>query len=553
MNILKNLILFFSLSSLLNLSADVIGSQVSALSIALQTNARIVISGYTTACDKDQVVISRFMPDGTFDGTLNGSGYTSTIFGQSAMGKAVTVQPSDQKIVVAGYSDSTIGLLRFTTGGVLDTAFGTNGRVNLNLGLDEQGNAVSMQSGKILVAGNATVGDVTQFFVTRFNANGALDTGFGTSGITTTPIGDGCSANAMALQGTKIVLAGTAVVSGQPVIGLARYSSSGVLDTTFGTSGTTYAPVGTSALCNDMVVDSNSKIVVCGFSIINGVHELIVVRFTSTGTLDGSFGTNGVVTLNIPNTSIDHANALAIQADGNIVVTGEADNDLLVVRLNGTDGSLDTTFGNGQGYVLTTVGDSASGAAVAIQPVDQMIVVAGYSDLSALVLRYDVDGNLDVNFGGSGTGYNINPQGSLESTCGTCTVCPTGATGPGLPLTTLAVNATGLTTTTNTIDTLMDSMTLTPTAGTYLGLFNTDCSSTADDAIISASIYLNGIQLPETERSIIPRSNGTNTRGVLATQGIVSPDGSQAVEVRWNISSGTGTANNRSLHLLKTT
>ena len=58
-----------------------------------------------------------------------------------------------------------------------------------------------------------------------------------------------------------------------------------------------------------------------------------------------------------------------------------------------------------------------------------MIVVAGYSDLSAFIARYDVDGNLDVTFGDSGTGYNINPEGSLEALCGNCTVCPAGPTG----------------------------------------------------------------------------------------------------------------------------
>lgn len=429
MNFIKShfLIALFIFS---NCSADIIGTQSSTFALVLQNNGRPVVSGFANSCDKDQVMIARYLTDGTLDGTLNSSGYNTTIFGGSAIGKAITVQPSDQKIVVAGFSDDTIGVLRYTTAGILDTAFGTGGRVNLNLGITEQGNAVAMQSGKILVAGNATVADVTQFFITRLNSNGALDTGFGTSGFTLTPIGDGATANAMGIQSNgKIILGGTTVISGQPRFALARYTSSGVLDTTFGTSGTTNVAIGTTAAGTSLAIDSSNKIVLCGFSITSGNHVIAVARFTSSGTLDGTFGTSGIVTIDIPSTTIDHGLGVAIQADGNIVITGNSGSDLLVLRLNGTDGSLDTTFGGGAGYVLTTVGNEAGGRAVAIQPADQMIVVAGFSDISSLILRYDVDGNLDTTFGGSGLGYNINPEGSAEALCGTCTVCPTGATG----------------------------------------------------------------------------------------------------------------------------
>ncbi len=434
MNFFKMLIckLFLLLTVIGSCSADVIGTQSSTYSLVLQSNARPVISGYANSCDKDQVMIARYLPDGTLDGTLNGTGYNTTIFGAAAIGKAVTIQPSDQKIVVAGFSDNTIGVLRYTTAGILDTTFGTAGRVNLNLGINEQGNAVAMQSGKILVAGNATVADVSQFFITRLNSNGALDSGFGTAGITLTPIGDGCTANAMGIQSTgRIVLGGTAVVSGQVVFALARYNSSGVLDTTFGTSGTTYVPIGNFASGTALAIDSSNRILLSGFSIDTSNHTIAVARLTANGTLDGSFGTSGIVTIDIPTTEVDHGLGIALQADGNIVITGTSGADIVVIRLNGTDGSLDTTFGGGAGYVLTTVGEEAGGTAVAIQPADQMIVVAGFTDISSLILRYDVDGNLDTTFGGAGLGYNINPQGSAEALCGTCTVCPTGATGVG--------------------------------------------------------------------------------------------------------------------------
>jgi uncharacterized delta-60 repeat protein len=410
--------------------ADVIGEQVQALGLALQANTRPVISGFSFNCNKNQNLSARFLTDGTLDGTYNGTGYNMIIFGGSSFGKAVTVQPADQKIVVAGFSDDTIGVLRFTTAGVLDTTFGTGGRVNLNLGVNENGNAVVMQSGKILVAGNATVGGVTQFFVTRLNSTGAVDAGFGTSGITVTPIGDGAAANGMGLQSNnKIVLGGVAVANGEVLFAVSRYTSSGVLDTTFGVGGTATTPVGDFGVGNALAIDASNRIVIAGYAISGGVHQVAAVRFTANGTLDGSFGTNGVVLYDIPVTDIDHGLGVAIQADGQIVIAGSSGSQALVMRLNSSNGSLDTTFGGGAGYVTTSIGSTAIATSVAIQPADQMILIAGYSDLSAFIARYDVDGNLDTTFGGLGTGYNLSLQGSLEATCGNCTVCPVGPTG----------------------------------------------------------------------------------------------------------------------------
>jgi uncharacterized delta-60 repeat protein len=410
--------------------ADVVGTRANALSMVLQTNARPVIAGFVDSCNKEQVLIARYLSDGTLDGTLNGTGYNVTLFGGGSQGKAVTMQ-TDGKIVVAGYSDNTIGLLRFTTAGILDPVFGTNGRVNLNLGLDEQGNAVLMQSGKILVAGNATVAGVTQFFVCRFNATGSLDTGFGTSGITTTLIGDGCGASAMGIQSTgRIVLAGTAVVAGQVVLALSRYTASGVPDATFGIGGTTNLPVGNFAVGSSMAIDSSNRILVAGYTISSGLHQIVVARFTANGTLDGSFGTSGVTVINIPDTEIDYAAGIVIQADGNIVVAGKSGAEVIVARLIGSNGSFDTTFGGGLGYVLTTIGEDAGAAAVVVQPADQMLLVAGYTDDSVFVARYDVDGNLDTTFGNLGSGWVIEPKGSPEALCGNCTVCPTGPQGP---------------------------------------------------------------------------------------------------------------------------
>lgn len=118
------------------------------------------------------------------------------------------------------------------------------------------------------------------------------------------------------------------------------------------------------------------------------------------------------------------------------------------------------------------------------------------------------------------------------------------------------VMVTAVATTSSTTDALMDSMTVTPPqAGTYLVLFNTDVNSATAGAAISVSYYVAGVQVAASLRKIIPFDGGALSagaaRGIAALQDIIVVTGSQAIEVRWSISSGTATAAARSLITLR--
>ncbi|MGC2234563.1 MAG: hypothetical protein WA584_00195, partial [Pyrinomonadaceae bacterium] len=146
-------------------------------------------------------------------------------------------------------------------------------------------------------------------------------------------------------------------------------------------------------------------------------YSQCVPASTAAGALDTCFGTDGKVTTDITDDR-DFSRALAIQPDGKIVVAGIAgysttagNADFLVVRYN-TDGSLDTTFGGGDGIVTTdfsewTVNDDDYCRGLAIQP-DGKIIVAGRSFVSApgtyalALIRYNTDGSLDTTFDGDG-------------------------------------------------------------------------------------------------------------------------------------------------------
>jgi len=105
----------------------------------------------------------------------------------------------------------------------------------------------------------------------------------------------------------------------------AAVAAPGGFDATFGTDGMVLTDIGTA---NDsgraVVVDSAGRIIVAGESYNGSDDDFAVVRYTSTGVLDTSFGTGGIVTTDI-NADSDRAHGVAIDSQDRIVAVGESD------------------------------------------------------------------------------------------------------------------------------------------------------------------------------------------------------------------------------------
>jgi uncharacterized delta-60 repeat protein len=138
----------------------------------------------------------------------------------------------------------------------------------------------------------------------------------------------------------KIVVCGSSPTSlGAPLATLARYNSNGSLDTSFGTNG--IVTTSDVALPTVIVLQTDYAIVVAGSIVFRGDTETMnVVRYTSNGTLDASFGTGGIVTLS--NDQGATSSALALQPNGGILYA----NGFLLFRLL-PNGELDVSFGSG--------------------------------------------------------------------------------------------------------------------------------------------------------------------------------------------------------------
>jgi uncharacterized delta-60 repeat protein len=328
----------------------------SATAVAIQPDGRIVVAG-TSFGANGRFALARYRPNGGLDRTFGGDGRVTTNFTNGADAAHALAIQADGKIVVAGSSgDDDFAVARYNTDGTLDTSFGRDGRVTTDFDEgDDAAFAIAIQAdGRILVAGgvfddsqrlalagyttegalDATFGEggkvigpggaaydieiqpdgkiVTSNPVTRYNADGTLDSSFG-----------GIPGHVMAIQPGGMILAGW--VDGQCYgagdcdtwFVLERANADGIPDPTFGEDGeATGPPVGGLA---DIAIDPQGRIVVS-----TGEGDgFLLVRFLADGTRDTAFAGDGVVSTRFARPNA-YAGALAVQDDGKIVAAGIA-------------------------------------------------------------------------------------------------------------------------------------------------------------------------------------------------------------------------------------
>ena len=326
--------------------------------------------------------------------------------------QGVVMQP-DGKIVTAGYyyngtNNNDWAVARLNTDGSLDTSFNSNGKATIDFrGGDDRASCVSLQAdGKIVVAGfstDASNPNASSTTLARFSSNGTLDTSFGTNGkvVTQVPSASWSDVYAIAIQPDgKIVVSGRTNDSVNPyVYGILRYNINGTLDSSFGTAGVkAFGFSGNYDLSNGIVLQKNGKIVVSGTASILNNPFVGVTRLNSDGTYDSSFAYGSA--------GGNAGSAIVLQTDGKPVLSGNANGHFYVARLN-VDGGYDSSFG-GTGYAQTALGSGTDIATGLAMQSDGRIVVAGYSYDSSTtfndfaVVRYNADGSLNTGFHGTG-------------------------------------------------------------------------------------------------------------------------------------------------------
>jgi uncharacterized delta-60 repeat protein len=253
---------------------------------------------------------------------------------------------------------------------------------------------------------------------------GSIDESFGALGHAYAPVGG----TGLTAGGAHVIIGadGDIYVSGPA--GVARFSQAGVLDGAYGTAGVAAAPSGEFS---SVAVDSLGDLyglyeTTTGTSQISGLN---LVRYTSTGVIDSSFGTDGVVRLDASGDELFSAAQLAVQPDGKVVVA-YADLQALTVQRFDPDGSRDATFADDgelklQNYLNQPSSANNegldSGAEVAgcsVMANGDILVGGGFSESSGnqhaqggfYAVRLTPDGALDPTYGSGGisnTGLEI--------------------------------------------------------------------------------------------------------------------------------------------------
>lgn len=313
-------------------------------------------------------------------------------------GATVAVQP-DGRTILGGYTqmiDNELALVRLMPDGSLDPAFGTNGTVITPLGaFDDACSTLLLEpDGRIIAGGYAKQGAWARLAVARYLPDGTLDPSFAGNGFTIVDSLGGVVDMTRQPDGKLVVL--SSYFPG--IYGnfcLVRLNADGSPDGTFGTNGvvlgTLAEPFGFGATTVDL--DPDGRVVICG-DITTGGHNFMTARFTDTGVLDTTFNHTGWASLNIQ--GYDEVSGAGVRESGRILLAGNtwdgsspATHHLALVQYD-TDGSLDSTFGT-NGILFTDLPGGESGTCMTIDGSHRVVCVANTDSAGTglyAVLRY---------------------------------------------------------------------------------------------------------------------------------------------------------------------
>jgi uncharacterized delta-60 repeat protein len=356
-------------------------TMIKPVAMRLQTDGKIVVVG------EAGTGLMRFNTDGSADSSFGVDGWASFENDGLFRDTNDLVILNDGKIVVVGgaidQQRRRMGVARFNPDGSVDTTFGTNGHViampaALNINASPIAHAVHLlPDGKLLLA----IGHGDDFAVVRLNADGSFDNTFGGDGLALASFGYRVEiSTALAVQSDgKILLTGRVDEEDnvRVNVGLARFNADGSLDTTYGTNGIRMTDVQGSNNWDegrDILALPDNRAAVAVFARHGNNFVMTLARFDANGVYEGATPTP-VGPLS------DTARALALQSDGKILMVGQVSsntvNDFGIARYR-ADGTLDTTFGANGILTVDFFGSNDDGRDVLVQP-DGRIVVGGFA------------------------------------------------------------------------------------------------------------------------------------------------------------------------------
>jgi uncharacterized delta-60 repeat protein len=319
-------------------------------------DGRIVVGGSTQLpSGRWCFYVTRYLSDGSLDPSFGSGGITITDLGSDAYADGMTVT-TDGHILVAGSWNSIMTVAEYRADGSLETSFGSGGIAQVvvpGFAASAASAVHALSDGTILVTGSANLGDPSfqgSIAAARLTASGLLDTSFGTGGLVTASTS---GTNLVSLGSTvtprgKIVLVGWSwPTGGSTSTMVAQYLAKGSIDRSFnrGRPKVVDLAPGQDDSATDVTITSSGATLVLSevFAASSGAR-VGLISLQPNGSFTPSFGFGGPVVAD-PTINSDRSRALLLQSDRKILVAG-SNQEPDVVRFT-SSGAIDPTFGSG--------------------------------------------------------------------------------------------------------------------------------------------------------------------------------------------------------------
>jgi uncharacterized delta-60 repeat protein len=336
--------------------------------IARRADGKLIVAVQTSSSSGgDTTLLYRFKTDGTLDAALSGFHFINTGSSTESLDD-MTLLPDGRIIALGRYKSGQLGgfqsvLMRFSDNGVMDDAWGTNGRLTIQPFGDSPFTATTVAvdlAGRFVLGGHSR----NQPAVVRLTSSGLPDSSFGNGGLSIVDRGYHVGADFTSVDpradGTVVVsgllLDGVGYIPTQRMI-VARLTANGSMDASFNGSGVIESPENIDLWDGSMTTYPDGRVLLARYACEASLCSFRFFRYESDGSADSSFDGDGYAYVSLPT---DHflsfgPDALLVDAAGRIYAGaaervrseaggGPADDQVVIVRL-GSNGAVDPSFG----------------------------------------------------------------------------------------------------------------------------------------------------------------------------------------------------------------
>ncbi len=375
----------FGTNGIVSTNFDQVKDGINAM--AYQNN-KLIAAGFTYQQGRDQIAVARYENDGNLDVSFGANGKVITTFGGQNDGINDILVFEDNSILIGGYSlinnTNRFAFFKMNSYGLAAQDFGTNGAASFALdSYDDQCKSIAfLPDGNIVAAGNSSNGQDNDIALLSITASGRLNSSFGNIGEVVVDLGSDESVEDMCvLPEGKILVTGCQLNTGDYKMIVMRFNADGSLDYTFGTNGIYTSSIGNfSDKGTSIHVLNSGKILIGGYLYDGNQISMSVIRLNANGTLDQNFANNGRQLLSQSNT-FSYVFDIDVQTDGKIILAGNTFNglnqDILLHRLN-SDGSIDQGF-QANGNLSIDISNGHDYLKEILIQTDGKIITAGYS------------------------------------------------------------------------------------------------------------------------------------------------------------------------------